>query len=136
MLLIVFLINSLLTLKINVMVKLPSLSFRTTFTCFWMCVCVYFTAWCPLCVDRWWPVTALHWLGWMCPFCITPSRVIPSPDRTACTYKYVLFRHRQAHTYTHIIMLIPILKIVSEKPFCIVLCKFLFTSHRFPHKSS
>lgn len=53
MLLIVFLINSLLTLKINVMVKLPSLSFRTTFTCFWMCVCVYFTAWCPLCVDRW-----------------------------------------------------------------------------------
>lgn len=40
MLLIVFLISSLLTLKIKVMVKLPLLSFRTTFTCFG-CVFVF-----------------------------------------------------------------------------------------------
>lgn len=36
MLLIVFLNSSLLTLKINVMVKLPLLSFRTTFTCLFL----------------------------------------------------------------------------------------------------
>lgn len=49
----------------------------------------------------------------------------------------MFYSDTDTHIHKHIIMLIPILKIVCEKPFCIVLCKFIFiSSHTSEVKST